>query len=307
MTSAALPDLYSTLGVARDASEMEIRGAYGRTVLAARESGRAQPTRELLDFALSTLTDPEVRARYDAQVPIAAAPDDNAAQATDTAAAAFAHARNGALWFAGGGLLTALTYAGAGAGGKYFVAWGAVIFGAFQMLRGLAVYLRVPAIARTPGQMAVIGVLAACGALSSGWVIANESGVIQDPVVAGWSAAIDKAQPIADKASGLFKKVSERSGTWNTQDSADMQQASRLYGQVAEIFSATTVDPSLLWYRDGLVRNYRDASSITGGFAALTALSRQNEFVALSQRWDARLADLVTLTDRFKSQMGVKR
>ena len=52
-----------------------------------------------------------------------------------------------------------------------------------------------------------------------------------------------------------------------------MQQASKLYGQVAEIFSVTTVDPSLLWYRDGLVRNYRDASSITGGFAALTALS----------------------------------
>jgi curved DNA-binding protein CbpA len=72
MTAATLPDLYATLGVARDAGEIEIRGAYGRAVLAAREPRRAQPSRELLDFALKTLTDLELRGRYDAQAPIPA-------------------------------------------------------------------------------------------------------------------------------------------------------------------------------------------------------------------------------------------
>lgn len=305
MSSAALPNLYSTLGVPRDASEMEIRGAYGRAVLAASESGRALPTRELLDFALSTLTDPELRARYDEQVPALTEQTDGVAQTADSAAVAFTHARNGALWFAGGGLVTALSYAGAG--GKFFIAWGAVLFGAFQLLRGLADYVRVPRVARTPGQIAALGVLAVCGALSSGWVIANETGVIQDPTLAAWNASIDEAQPVADKAAAVFKQVSERPGTWSSQDSADMRQASLLYAQVADIFSASTIDADLLWYRDGLVRNYRDASAITSGFAGLSAQSNQTEFDSLSQRWDTRIADLRSLSDRFTSQMGASR
>jgi hypothetical protein len=307
VTAAALPDLYLTLGVARDAGEMEIRGAYGRAVMAGQESKHGEPSRQLLDFALATLTDPEMRARYDERTPVSATQTDSAVDDAGYAAAAFAQARNGALWFAGGGLVTALSYASADVGGKYFFAWGAVLFGAFQLLRGLFSYIRVPAIARTTQQLAVLGVLIAAGVLASGWVIASQAGVIQDPGVAAWNAALDKAEPLADKAAGLFMQVSDRSGTWSTQDSADMREASGLYGQVADILSTAPADASLVWYRDGLAQNFRSASSITLAFAGLNAQSTQAEFVSLSQRWDARIADLRALSDRLDTQMGTSR
>lgn len=43
----------------------------------------------------------------------------------------------GLLWCIGGIAVTALTYAMASGGGTFIVAWGAVIFGAVQALRGL--------------------------------------------------------------------------------------------------------------------------------------------------------------------------
>jgi hypothetical protein len=44
--------------------------------------------------------------------------------------------RNGGLWCVGGILVTAISY-GAG-GGRFFFAWGAIIFGAIQFFRGLS-------------------------------------------------------------------------------------------------------------------------------------------------------------------------
>lgn len=45
---------------------------------------------------------------------------------------------HGAFWCGGGCIVTILTYAAAsrGGGGGYVVAWGAIIFGAIQMIRG---------------------------------------------------------------------------------------------------------------------------------------------------------------------------
>lgn len=46
----------------------------------------------------------------------------------------------GALWCLGGTAVTVITYQAAAnqpGGGSYMVAWGAIIFGAFQFLRGL--------------------------------------------------------------------------------------------------------------------------------------------------------------------------
>src|SRR5258705_8440026 len=45
----------------------------------------------------------------------------------------------GALWCAGGVLVTIITYISAleRGGGTYIIAWGAILFGAFQLLRGL--------------------------------------------------------------------------------------------------------------------------------------------------------------------------
>jgi hypothetical protein len=44
----------------------------------------------------------------------------------------------GAIWCIGGTLVTVLTYQAASGGGHYIVAWGAIVFGGFQFLRGLA-------------------------------------------------------------------------------------------------------------------------------------------------------------------------
>lgn len=44
----------------------------------------------------------------------------------------------GALWFAGGAAVTIGSYMAAEDGGRYVLAWGAVIFGAIQFLKGLS-------------------------------------------------------------------------------------------------------------------------------------------------------------------------
>jgi hypothetical protein len=43
----------------------------------------------------------------------------------------------GALWFFGGLIVTIVTYSNASGGGRYVVAWGAILFGAIQFLRGV--------------------------------------------------------------------------------------------------------------------------------------------------------------------------
>jgi len=44
----------------------------------------------------------------------------------------------GGLWCVGGILVTAATFSAASGGGSYVVAWGAIIFGAIQFLRGVS-------------------------------------------------------------------------------------------------------------------------------------------------------------------------
>jgi len=46
----------------------------------------------------------------------------------------------GALWFIGGLVVTGATYAAASGGGTYVVAFGAVIYGAGQFIRGVLEY-----------------------------------------------------------------------------------------------------------------------------------------------------------------------
>lgn len=43
----------------------------------------------------------------------------------------------GALWCGGGILVTAITYSAASGGGRYFAAYGAIIYGGYQFIRGL--------------------------------------------------------------------------------------------------------------------------------------------------------------------------
>lgn len=49
----------------------------------------------------------------------------------------------GGLWAAGGAAVTIATYSASASGGRYVVAWGAIIFGAFQFVRGLVEFLSV--------------------------------------------------------------------------------------------------------------------------------------------------------------------
>jgi hypothetical protein len=49
---------------------------------------------------------------------------------------------HGSLWFIGGTIVTLVTYIAASGGGTYVIAWGAVIFGAIQFLRGLVQWFR---------------------------------------------------------------------------------------------------------------------------------------------------------------------
>jgi hypothetical protein len=53
----------------------------------------------------------------------------------------------GLLWFAGGGLVTWLTWEAATGGGYYVVAYGAIVGGALQFIVGISQYLRYRAAA----------------------------------------------------------------------------------------------------------------------------------------------------------------
>ena len=43
----------------------------------------------------------------------------------------------GVVWFGGAGLITLVAYSMAKPGGRYFVFWGALAYGAFRLLRGI--------------------------------------------------------------------------------------------------------------------------------------------------------------------------
>src|SRR5437764_1652710 len=104
---------YELLGVARDASEMEIRSAYGRKALAS--GGGFEPNDPALRIALDTLVDPDKRRAYDATLAVAGPSIPYAEYANAPASATnpyFGYALRGALWFAGGCLFTAISYAG---------------------------------------------------------------------------------------------------------------------------------------------------------------------------------------------------
>jgi putative regulator of septum formation/DnaJ-like protein len=68
-------DHYTVLGVARDATEMEIRSAYGRAAVAQQAAG-SEAVGASLKQAFDTLVDPERRRAYDAtlEAPIGGAP-----------------------------------------------------------------------------------------------------------------------------------------------------------------------------------------------------------------------------------------
>jgi hypothetical protein len=299
--SRAVNSYYDLLGVPPHATEMEIRSAYGRDVLRLQESAsdKVAQFRAALDAAFATLVDPTKRSAYDET--LAAAAQINVAGAADDANAAFRYARRGGFWFAGGALVTALTYAFSE--GTYFLAWGPLLFGGFQLVRGLIRYVTVPSGARQATHLAVLGGLIAVGVLSAGFVGLSESQAAQEAAERdGWNAMIDATGLDVMKASDLVNGVANRPGPWDATDSADMAKASVLYAGVADAVAAAAAPTRLEWYRAGMVKNFRDAAAIARDYSLLSVTSPASAFEALDNRWKARLDEATALSDRFQAQ-----
>lgn len=297
---------YDLLGVPPHATELEIRSAYGRDVLRLQEStsDKVAQFRAALDAAFATLVDPMKRSAYDEA--LAAAAQSNVADGAEEADAAFRYARRGGLWFAGGALVTALTYAFLS--GTYFLAWGPLLFGGFQLVRGLLRYLTVPSGGRKATHLAVLGGLIAVGVLSAGFVGVSEAQAAQE-VADGkkWNALIDATSLDVRKASDLVNSVADRPGLWDASHSADMQKASVLYAGVADAVAAGTAPARLEWYRVAMAKNFRDAATIAHEYSLLSATSPASAFEALDKRWKARLDEANALSDRFEAQEPAAR
>jgi len=285
---------------------MEIRSAYGRDVLRLQEStsDKVAQFRTALDAAFATLVDPMKRSAYDEA--LAAAEQSNVTDGAEEADAAFRYARRGGLWFAGGALVTALTYAFLN--GTYFLAWGPLLFGGFQLVRGLLRYLTVPSGGRKATHLAVLGGLIAVGVLSAGFVGVSEAQAAQE-VAAGkkWNALIDATSLDVRKASDLVNSVADRPGLWDASHSADMQKASVLYAGVADAVAAGTAPARLEWYRVAMAKNFRDAAAIAHEYSLLSATSPASAFELLDKRWKARLDEANALSDRFEAQEPAAR
>ncbi len=295
---------YELLGVPPHATETEIRSAYGRDVLRlqkqASESKVAQ-FRAALDAAFATLVDPTKRSAYDEA--LAAAAQNNVADAADDADAAFRYARRGGLWFAGGALVTAVTYAFSQ--GTYFLAWGPLLFGSFQLVRGLLRYLTVPSGARQATHLAVLGGLIAVGILSAGFVGLSESQAAQEAADRDkWNTMIDATSLDVAKASALVNGVASRPGPWDATDSADMANASVVYAGIADAVANSTAPTRLEWYRAAMAKNFRDAAAIARDYSLLSATSPASAFEALDNRWNDRLDEAAALSERFQAQEG---
>jgi len=294
---------YELLGLRQDATEMEIRSAYGRDVLRLQEtaSEKVSQFRATLDAAFATLIDPAKRTAYDAS--LVTATQDATAAAGDETADAFRYARNGGLWFAGGGLVTAVTYAFSE--GRYLIAWGPLLFGGFQLVRGLLRYLTVQSGARKASHLALLGALIGVGVLSAGFVGLSETLGAQEAAAGDkWNAMIDTTELEVIQANELVNGVADRPGPWDASDSTAMEKASVLYGHIADSVAAATAPAALEWYRSGMAKNFRDAATITHEYSLMTASSSATAFDALDSRWRARVDEANKLTDRFEAQVG---
>jgi hypothetical protein len=286
-------DYYALLGVSRTASETEIRSAYGRDALRLNDISAPPEQHALLRTAFATLVDPATRAAYDQE--LAAAPVAAAATADP---GSFTYARNGALWFAGGCLITALTYfAAGGLGGRYFIAWGAVVFGGIQLVRGLVAYLASGQ--RTPAQVLTLAGLVAVGVVSGGWVVADQA--VPSPeqaAVRSWNSTMDQADKLTMRADDLLDQVSNRTA-WTDQDTTDLSQVATLYSQAADLMERASIPAGYEWYRDGIVADYREAASTARAMLQLGPSGTETQWRALGARWDAWIDDYNKLGERF--------
>jgi DnaJ-like protein len=163
---------YAILGISQTASHTEIRDTY--RLLASihhPDKGGSPKFMTMLNRAYAVLSNPDSRASYDSELvgsrpsrptqteaPSGSSGSDKgsvdgakAATVVDQSLVLIAAARQAAMkmlaigmcWLIGGLVITGIAYNAAPAGGTYIVTWGAILYGAYQILRGLF-YLASP-------------------------------------------------------------------------------------------------------------------------------------------------------------------
>ena len=138
--------------------------------------------------------------------------------------------------------------------------------------------------------------IVAVGVLSLAAVAATEVQTRQ--FTTAFTAAADSQQ----KAETLFQQVVQRPGGWTAQHSADMRTVASLFTTAADTLAASTAPAALVWYRDGLAANLREAAAVASELAQQTSGSSQATFDALATRWNKRIGDYEQLRDRLDAQ-----
>ncbi len=221
--------------------------------------------------------------------------------AADPAAAAdiaYRDARKGALAFLLGCAITAATYVLLP--GRYVIAWGAVVFGLVQLVRGLRVYARMPGEYRKLGHALTLVAIVSLGVILGGWVGMTE--VTSQTEASQFDTALNAAGESQTQGGSLFHQVVNRAGAWTVQDAADMRTVASLYNRGADALAGSAVPADYTWYRDGLVQNFREAAAIATLLSTLTSSSSQGTFDALFARWNARVDALTQLEDRLQPE-----
>jgi hypothetical protein len=241
-------------------------------------------------------------ATADGSMPVAPGTPKTPLDPAAAAERAFTTARNGAIAFAAGCLITAGTYLAA-PGGRYTIVWGLVFFGIVAFVRGLNEYRRVPAADRTSRHLATIGGIFAVGLLAGGFVFTSEVQGSQDAIdLARWNAAIARSEVPHAQAVKLFTQVASGTGAWTAQNSSDMAQIGRYYADAADILDPSPVPRAWAWYKDGLIANYRQTSSVAADFGKVGPGTTQSQFDVLLKRWVARTDDFNALQKRLDDQ-----
>lgn len=217
-----------------------------------------------------------------------------AADPAAAAEAAYGDARKGALAFLLGCAVTAVTYVVLP--GRYVIAWGAVIFGLVQLVRGLRVYVHVPGEYRKLEHALMLVAIVSLGVVAGGWVATRE--VTSQTQASQFESALSSASDLQTQGGALFREVFNRTGAWTAQDAADLRKVASLYSRAADALAASAVPAEYTWYRDGLVQNFHEAVDIATQLSKLTSSSNQSAFDDLLSRWNARVGALVQLEDR---------
>jgi hypothetical protein len=251
-------------------------------------------------FLASLPTAPEVAA--DGALPTLEISKPVAVEPAVAADVAYRDARRGALAFLVGCVITAGTYAALP--GRYLIAWGAVAFGLFQLVRGLRAYVRVPSEHRKLDHALMLVAIVGLGVIAGGWVASSEVASVIE--ASQFEAAQEAAARSESRAIALFNEIAGRP-TWSVREELDMRKVASLYRDAADALAVSPTPAKYVLMRDGLVHIYREAADIATAYSYLSASSGRDAFEALNARWDDLEEELTQLEARLAAQNKASR